>query len=144
MERPGPKNQFSLLATNRNARPKCEDSECLICTADKGGYCRAKEIVYELKCECGMAYDGQTGRNGLTRGREHTDKVKSQDPKKLKESVIDNHQQDEHNGTNTKWQMKVIKRFPKKPLDRQIFESIKILKRPAKDSLNSKVELAKS
>ena len=31
MERPGPKNQFSLLATNNNEKPKCENENCLIC-----------------------------------------------------------------------------------------------------------------
>ena len=91
-----------------------------------------------------MAYDGQTDRNGLTRGREHTDKVNSNDEKALEKSVIFNHQKELHQGESSKWEMKVIKRFPKKPLDRQIFESIRIASRPVNESLNSKIEGAKS
>ena len=57
------------MSTNDNEKPRCEDQECLVCKTDKGGYCHAKEVVYELKCECGMAYDGQSGRNAFTVAR---------------------------------------------------------------------------
>ena len=144
MERPGPKNQFALMATNNNQKPKCTAPNCLVCATDKGGDCRAKEVVYELKCQCGKAYDGQTGRNAMTRGKEHYDSSKSKDSKELERSVIFKHERDCHQGENTNWAMKVIKRFPKKPLDRHVFESLRIIQRPENESLNSKQEMAKS
>ena len=40
--------------------------------------------------------------------------------------------------------MKVVKTFNKRPLDRWIYESIKIAQRPSETSLNSKMEYAQS
>ena len=90
-----------------------------------------------------MAYDGQSGRNGYIRGKEHADKASSTCPKALAKSVIHNHEKDCHDSQKMKWEMKVIRRFPKKPLDRLIFESLRILARELSMSLNSKTELAK-
>ena len=83
VERPGPKWKDTMMMTNTTERPECQQKDkCLICNTDKGGNCRKKEIVYELNCpKCQDGYDGQTGRNGLTRGKEHVEKSKSKDPK---------------------------------------------------------------
>ena len=52
IERPGPKHQDAMMATNERQKEKCDKLEtCLICNTDKGGDCRKKEIVYELTCK---------------------------------------------------------------------------------------------
>ena len=67
-EIPGPKYQYQLMATNKNNKMKCPPETCLMCETKNGGFCRSKEIVYEIKCaECKMKYIGQTGRNAMTR-----------------------------------------------------------------------------
>ena len=144
IERPGPKHLFTMMATNSNTRPKCK-KHCPVCTTKNGGNCRTKSTVYELTCQsCNHGYDGQTGRNCLTRGLEHVNKAKSNDPAELEKSVIYKHQRDCHNGEQVQWNMKMIRSFNKKPLDRCIFESIRIAQRDQETSLNSKQEYAQS
>ena len=144
IERPGPKHQFTMLATNSNSRPKCEKS-CLVCETKNGGNCRTKGVVYELLCEaCKAGYDGQTGRNALSRGREHVAKSNTNDINEKEKSVIYRHERDSHDGQKMKWNMKVVRSFNKKPLDRKICESLRIDARPIEHSLNSKHEYAQS
>ena len=136
VERPGPKHAFSMLATNNNSRPMCEKS-CLVCETKGGGNCRTKGIVYELLCdECKAGYDGQTGRNALSRGREHVAKSNANDLKERDKSVMFRHERDNHDGKKVKWNMKVVRSFNKKPLDRKICESLRIDARPIEKSLN--------
>ena len=134
------------MITNQNPKPKCPPNTCLVCDTPKGGYCRAKGICYEIKCkECKAAYyDGQTGRNGKVRGKEHLDKAKSKDPKVLEKSFIHRHQVEDHEGATVGWEMKVLGRFPKDPLKRLVTESKNISNRAKEESLNSKLEMAKS
>ena len=150
VERPGPKHQDAMIATNNNPKTKCEQVEtCLICQTEKGGDCRKKEIVYELLCaECKpnapVGYDGQSARNGFSRGLEHLKKPNSTKPEELEKSVIWRHQQDKHDGQEVQWEMKIHKAFQKQPLDRMICEARRINARPKEHSLNSKHEHAKS
>ena len=119
IERPGPKHQFTMLATNSNSRPKC-DKKCLVCDTKDGGNCRSKGIVYELLCDgCKAGYDGQTGRNALSRGREHVAKSTANDMNEREKSVIYRHERDSHEGQKMKWNMKVVRSFNKQPLDRK-------------------------
>ena len=150
IERPGPKHQDTMMATNDKPREKCEQlNTCLICNTDKGGDCRKKEIVYELYCTAckttlPQAYDGQSARNGYTRGKEHVDKTRANSLDELEKSVIWRHQTEKHNGKEVKWEMKVHKGFQKQPLDRMICEARRINARPKDQSLNTKQEHAKS
>ena len=145
VERPGMKQQFIAMATNENPKPKCPPSTCLICDTEKGGYCRAKEVVYEVGCkECECKYDGQTGRNGKTRALEHQAKAKSQDPKVRETSFMARHQDEDHDGKDPGWNMKIIDRCPKELLKRLLIESSNIINRDKQLSLNSKIEMAKS
>jgi hypothetical protein len=40
----------------------------------------AKEIIYEIPCECGKSYIGETGRKLETRLKEHTASLRRGDP----------------------------------------------------------------
>ena len=145
IERPGPKVQFTAMATNANPREKCQPGECMICDTKGGGNCRSKEITYEITCKgCKSGYDGQSGRNGFTRGREHKKLASSEDPKVREKSFMYRHKMDDHKGDDLGWEMKVLNKFPKKPLDRLVEESQNIIRRPKELSLNSKTEYAKS
>ena len=54
------------------------------------------------------------------------------------------HKTDDHGGDEIEWQMKVLNKFPKQPLDRIVEESQNINRREKELSLNSKTEYAKS
>ena len=145
IERPGPKVQYTAMATNAHPREKCQTGECMICDTKGGGNCRSKEITYEITCKgCKSGYDGQSGRNGFTRGREHVKLAKSEDPKVREKSFMYRHKMDDHKGNEQGWEMKVLNKFPKKPLDRLVEESQNIIRRPKEFSLNSKTEYAQS
>ena len=144
-EIPGPKYQYQLMATNKTTRMKCPPDTCLMCETKNGGYCRSKEIVYEIKCaECKMKYIGQTGRNAMTRQKEHVDKSKSLDPKIQEQSFMFKHVTENHANNEVKWEMKTKSKHPKNPLNRLVSESWDIANTEIGMSLNSKVEMAKS
>ena len=62
-------------------RRKCGRARCFPCLGSKGGNCWREEVTYSLWCEeCGekvAAYQGETGRNGFTRGREHLENLEA-------------------------------------------------------------------
>ena len=147
VERPGPKHKDALMATNKTERVRCEKPDCLICKTEKGGDCRKKEIVYQLKCKtCNseVMYTGETGRNGYTRGREHLRRAASSDPDQLEKSVIWRHELLAHNGEKADWEMVVHRAFPKCPLDRKICEGRTIGQTDPSKSLNGKMEYNKT
>ena len=72
------------------------------------------------------------------------EKSVSNDPAEREKSIIFRHERDNHEGKRVKWNMKVVKTFNKRPLDRFIYESIKIAQRPSETSLNSKMEYTQS
>ena len=61
----------------QNQLDSCGRSECFPCSNEGGGDCEKRGAAYEIVCEeeeCQevvVRYDGETGRNGFTRGREH-------------------------------------------------------------------------
>ena len=145
IERPGSKHQFITMATNENKKPKCLPETCLVCDTEKGGYCRAKEVVYEIACKsCKCVYNGQTGRNAKTRALEHQAKAKSNNPKTQQSSFMYKHQHEDHEGEDQGWNMKVLDRCPKDPLTRLLKESYNISNVEAQYNLNSRVEMAQS
>ena len=72
------------------------------------------------------------------------EKSGSNDPAEREKSIIFQHERDNHEGKKVKWNMKVVKSFNKRGLDRFIYESIRIAQRPSETSLNSKMEYAQS
>ena len=87
-------------------RGKCGRARCFPCLGSKGGNCWREEVTYSLWCEeCGekvAAYQGETGRNGFTRGREHLENLeaKNEDKSVLWLHSIFHHQrrEDVHEG----------------------------------------------
>ena len=84
------------------------------------------------------AYEGETGRNGFERGKEHLAKLK----KKCEEnSVLWLHSLHHHNGRDDiKYTMQVTGVF-REPLDRQLTEKIHISKLAGSILMNRKNEL---
>ena len=78
IERGGEKK---LRRSNPWAGGKCVRDKCFPCQGPKGGNCWREGVTYSLWCEeCGekvAAYQGETGRNGFTRGREHLESLES-------------------------------------------------------------------
>ena len=121
-----------LWRPNPWAGGKCGSEECFPCRGDRGGDCRKQGVTYRLTCTTCQeegnsskviaAYEGETGRNGFDRGKEHLAKLK----KKCEEnSVLWLHSLHHHDGRDDiKYTMQVTGVF-REPLDRQLTENKK-------------------
>ena len=106
---------------------KCGRSRCFPCRGPKGGNCWREGVTYSLWCEeCGekvAAYQGETGRNGFTRGKEHLDNLeaRNEDKSVLWLHSIYHHQRRE----DIQYSMRVTGGY-KDSLDRQVMERVQI------------------
>ena len=79
-ERAGRANK-SLARSEPLKRKKCGREDCFVCNTGKGN-CEKNSIGYEVRCEtCHLdgrksVYEGETGKNGYTRGAEHEDALR--------------------------------------------------------------------
>ena len=118
----------------------CNRQECFIRTTE-GGKCEKNGIGYEIKCEdCKNAkkkavYEGETGRNGFTRGAEHQAALRLES----EESPLWKHCLLEHEGRKARFSMKVCGQF-ESCLVRQVNEPVRIMRAKADTLLNSKSE----
>ena len=102
----------------------CKIEDCFICTTTKIGNCRASSITYDIRCEegCDEIYDGESSKNGYTRGKEHWQKFES----KTNDSVLWKHCEDKHEGEKKRFEMRVKDRCKNSSTMRQILESVRI------------------
>ena len=122
-----------------NSQP-CEEKDCMICanTTKMKRTCRIPNIVYKITCkECEKFgkkahYYGESSFNGYTRGVQHAEKYRSQNKKTQEKSALRMHAREHHNDKKIDYKMEVIKSF-KKPIARQVFESIQIIKSKTED-----------
>ena len=99
----------------------CRKKEsCMVCSGGGSGRCREEGVTYELVCECGARYIGESSRNAFARGLEHRTALIKKDVT----SPLVAHCIDEHGGRRTKFTMNVTGRFRGDPMKRQISESI--------------------
>ena len=109
--------------------------------------CRTPNIVYKISCkECEKSgikanYYGETSFNGYTRGVQHAEKYRSKNKNTQEKSALRCHAKEQHQDKKVDFKMEVLQSF-KKPLARQVMESIYIVKSKEEDHfpLNNKKE----
>ena len=132
-----------------NGKSPCNEKDCLICTntSKLSRKCRIPNIVYKITCkECeknGLKahYFGETSFNGYTRGLKHVQNYRSTNKNTQEKSALRIHAKNEHQDKKVEYKMEVLQAF-KKPLARQVMESIHIIKSKAEDHfpMNNKNE----
>ena len=127
IEKGGVTLEKKLRRSNPWAGGRCGRERCFPCRGNKGGNCWREGVTYTLWCEeCGervAAYQGETGRNGYTRGREHLENLeaKNEDKSVLWLHSIYHHQRRE----DVEYSMRVTGGY-KDSLDRQVMERVQI------------------
>ena len=115
----------------------CKRERCMFCKNDGKGSCIVHGVTYEIKCQgCGAKYVGETARNAYTRGIEHTDGLARKDDK----SALWKHCVAKHGLEQQVFQILVTGQYSYDAMLRQIAESVRISKIPAKSLINSKKE----
>ena len=127
----------------------CGDKDCLVCkhSLKANTKCRIPNICYKFTCiDCEKEklksrYFGETNFNGFTRGSQHQRNYRSKNKKVQEESAMRKHAKEVHGDKNVAYRMEILKVF-KKPMERQVYESIKIINSKIEDDfpLNSKNE----
>ena len=138
-----------LLQKNDPFQKKaCRDIEnCLVCNGgddEEGGNCRESGVTYKVKClapseedpdqVCGESYNGETDRNGFSRGVEHAEDLHYKRERLWKHCV------DKHGGVKQKFRMIIQDRSRNDPTKRQILEAVRIRRAGANQILNGRTE----
>ena len=139
-ERAGEKNKHIAKAEPLKAK-SCGRDDCFSCSSGGGGNCEKNSSGYRVTClTCQRAgiessYEGETGRNGYTRGLEHLAALRLED----EENAMWKHCLIEHDGSVAEFEMKMLRSF-KSCLERQVNEAVRIMITSADIVLNSKSE----
>ena len=118
----------------------CGRNECFPCQSG-GGKCEKNGTGYKIVCLTCQSpgkvseYEGETGRNGYTRGAEHLSALRLED----EENALWKHCLIAHDGTQAEFSMTVLK-VHRTPMVRQINEAVRIIISKAECILNSKSE----
>ena len=127
--------------SNPTATAGCVNTGCLACKTGRGvgGNCQKSSINYQIDCQLCPAderstYIGETARNLLTRGKEHTDRYWD----RTKKSFMKKHQDRKHQGQPGNYTAKVTG-SSKDCLTRQVREAV-LIRRSQVPVLNSKTE----
>ena len=119
----------------------CKRPDCFPYTSGGGGNCESNGSGYRIICETcqkdGVVnlYEGEMGRNGYTRGKEHLDALRLEN----EENALWKHCLIQHNGEKAKFSMKVLGVFYT-CLVRQVNEGVRIKTSKAHCVMNSKSE----
>ena len=125
VEVPGSSIKKRVQRSDPFREKKCRKEEsCMVCSSDGVGRCREEGVTYEVVCECGARYIGESSRNAFSRGLEHRAALLKGDVN----SPLVAHCIEAHGGRMTKFTMNVTGRFRGDPTKRQISESIYIEK----------------
>ena len=116
---------------------QCNNTDCLICSTGRKGFCRSTGVTYELFCQiCRHKYIGETSRSAYTRGKEHL-----RAPEQCEESsVLWRHCCDIHAGNIAGFTMNVTGMFQNDAMLRQIPESVRINQTEGGHLINTKEE----
>ena len=118
----------------------CRRLDCFPCSSG-GGNCERNGSGYQIRCEtCHLdgvssLYEGETGRNAYTRGKEHLDALRLEN----EDNALWKHCLVQHNGEKAVFSMKVLGVFYT-CLVRQVNEGVRIQKSRAQCLMNSKTE----
>ena len=119
----------------------CGRDNCMCCSSGNEGGCETNSIAYKIECQGCLAagksaeYEGESARNGFSRGLEHQDSLR----KEREDSPLWKHCQLVHNGEKQTFSMSVVGSF-QSCLERQINEAVRISSNTADHILNSKSE----
>ena len=138
------KSGKSIKKTTQKSDPfgktKCTKKECWICKAENGGNCRTPGVTYKVTCatetECNKAYTGNTARSAYTRGEEHRRDFEN----KVETSVLWKHHRENHAGRDAIYKIDIIDKCRNNPLERQLYEAVRIRRMDTTTSLNNKGE----
>ena len=86
-------------------------------------------------------YYGESSFNGYTRGVQHANNYRSTNKNTQEKSALRAHAREQHGDKKVDYQMEIIQTF-KKPIARQVMESIQIIKSKSEDDfpMNTKKE----
>ena len=121
--------------------PGCGREDCFPCQTSGPGKCEKNGVGYKIQCEtCRRAgrvsvYDGETGCNCYTRGKQHAASLRLED----EENALWKHCLVEHDGMKAEFSMKQTNVF-NSCLARQVNEAVRIEMSTADCVLNSKAE----
>ena len=108
-----------------NNTGKCE-SRCFTCEHEGQGDCEKRGSGYGIDCEqegCNGHHDGQTGRNGFTRGEDHARGYRRRE----EGNVLWEHDKEYHGGEGkTEYRMTVGRVFGRDNRRRVINEAVRI------------------
>ena len=139
VERAG-KAMRSMAKAEPLKKKGCQRTDCFPCTTG-GGNCERNGSGYRISCEsCLMAgkcteYEGETGNNGYTRGKEQADGLRL----KNEENALWKHCMVEHESQHVNFSMKVLESF-QSSMARQVNEGVRIKRSKADCLMNSKSE----
>ena len=125
-ERAGQKNK-SISKVEPLKSKTCGRENCFPCTTG-GGNCEKNSSGYRVTCiSCQGAgisstYEGETGRNGYTRGLEHLAALRLED----EENAMWKHCVLQHDGRQAEFEMQILRTF-NSCLDRQVNKAVRII-----------------
>ena len=144
VEKSGNKIIRLLQKNNPFKKDKCGKENCMICAGNGKGSCRETDITYKIEClgsteqeeKCEGVYNGETGRNGYTRGAKHLELYE----KEQENSAMWKHCVQKHSSRRQGFKMTVQDRVRGDPTKRQILEAIRMSRTKEEDRMNSRAE----
>ena len=155
VEKAGKKLVRHLQKNNPFEKKGCGEADCFICMSDTGATCRDTGITYTIDClgipegqearadgrrrrkpACTGVYNGETARNGYTRGGKHQEEYN----KKIEGSAMWKHCQTHHAGQRQQFEMKIKDRVRNDATKRQILEAVRIERTEQGRRMNSRSE----
>jgi len=139
-ERSGTSIKRQLSKSDPFKVKSCAAESCNICTTNTNNIntttinCKTRDVVYEITCECGDQYVGETSRSISERYTEHITSMK----RKEKQSVLHRHIVEKQHDINTNFKLKVLATCPRDAMLRQVTEAVYINER--KPAINAKEE----
>ena len=140
VERGGTSLQAIICQSNPWEKSHCR-RVCHMCDNGDLGSCRAESVCYEIRCAVcekegqRRVYIGETGKSGWERASQHWREWRG----KKEGNALHKHDMNDHEGKLLKTDMKMrILSKPRKALQRQVEEAIRILEEDPESLLNSK------
>ena len=137
----GGKRLSTIVKSEPFRNKDCGRLNCFPCTSGGGGDCERSSSGYEIEClECPTAglvasYQGETGRNGFSRGLEHVAALEA----KHETSPLWKHSEIHHGGKIVNFKMTCLRSF-KSAFIRQTNEGVRIVCSKADICMNSRTE----
>ena len=139
VEKGGNKVKNILQRNDILSSKKCDSKDCFVCKSNTGINCRTSAITYKIKCKsqgCTYVYNGQTAKNGFSRGQEHIREYNN----RVDSSVLWTHCQKAHSGEEQDFEMSVVDQCRHDPTKRQILEAIRINRCDPSKRMNDRME----